>query len=221
LAVLTFDLLSRVCFRVAAGGTFLSALIVRLIRSRLGWPFFSGCLTIDLDFPGILLLLFATVLEVRTLGLLSLLSTPLLVTDGFLLPIELPMREVLSELMRLFELTAAGFLVPELFLVNFLPPRGLPECLLALKFFWMDLEALKVVFGLWIVRWLRPVPLLWGMLDVTVLFELIWLGGFDVPGLGRGLVDRRVAVALGGALPPFEGRRALGAAEAFLTCLLF
>ena len=160
-------------------------------------------------------MLFVTVLEARTLRLLSLLRTPLLVTDVLLLPIELPIREVL------FELTAAGLLVPELLPVDILPAEELREGLLTLKLFWMDLEALKVVFGLWIVRRLRPVPLLWGMLDVTLLLELIWLDGFEVPGLGRGLVDRRLAVTLAEVLPTFEDCRALGAAGAFLTCLLF
>ena len=81
-----------------------------------------------------------------------------------------------------------------------------------------DLEVLKVVPGLRIVRRLGLLLFVWRELDVIFLLEAICLCGLEVLILTRGLADRGVAVTLAVFLPALAGR---GAAVLFLTCGVF
>jgi hypothetical protein len=102
LAVLTFGLLRPVRFPVATTVALLSTLILRLLLT-----FFSGCLTIDLEFFTTLVLLLLTALAIPTFDLLRLVRFPVLLT-------EVATREVLPELIRLPEPVAVPFPTREL-----------------------------------------------------------------------------------------------------------
>ena len=82
------------------------------LRSRLIPSLRSGSLLTGMDFPETLLLLFSTVLVLPTLYLLLRAGLPVVVgTEVFLSLTELPIREVLPELIRLAELPICGFAV--------------------------------------------------------------------------------------------------------------
>jgi hypothetical protein len=121
--------------------------------------------------------------------------------------------------MRLFELTAAGFLVLKLLPIKFLLSKELSKGLLTLTLLRMDLEVLGDLRP-W-DSMTGPVPLSWRKPDLIVLPEVIRLGSFEVFDLGTDLIDRGAAETLVLVLPIFVGRLTLGAAELFCTCWLF
>ena len=143
---------------------------------------------------------------------------------GLLTVTERTIRRVFPKLVRLFELIVAGFLILELLTVRVLLLRELPKDIRVpklLPFFQVGWAALNAVLRGVIVRWLGLVLRVRLKVDLIALREAICLGGFALVDMGRDLVDRETAGALGLLLLTLGRCLTLGAAELLLACDAF
>lgn len=150
-------------------------------------------------------------LVVSLSNLPSRVASLVVVTKDCLSPRGLPMREVLSGLVRLSEPATTTVLLIELLPLDSLLPEDLPEDPLkpkppSLK---VGFEVLNIVLVLWIVRRLEPVLRLWAELGLKVLAKVL---------PARGLMDLEEAETLVRTLPTLEARPALDPAELLVTC---